>query len=105
MNAFRMEILFWGLRELQRPPLFPMTKLRVTMECGGFESECTATENLKENPNFENPVRRLNVVSTATYLLNFENLKLLAGEERNHAAFWNIQNFQYPSSRYYICLH
>jgi hypothetical protein len=48
-------------------------KPRVVMECGGFDLKSTVIQNFEENGNFENPALHLDMVSTTSQLLNFEN--------------------------------
>jgi hypothetical protein len=92
-NAFRMEVLFWGLRELKSRPLCSVKKPEVSVECAGIALHSTTIADVKWHPNFENPLQCLDLVSTATYFLSFDNLKILAGHECNRATFRNIQNF------------
>ncbi|XP_072101066.1 fer-1-like protein 4 isoform X1 [Mobula birostris] len=52
LKKFRIEVLFWGLRDLKRINLFEVEQPQVTMECGGQKVESEVIANYKENPNF-----------------------------------------------------
>ncbi|XP_051887398.1 fer-1-like protein 4 isoform X2 [Pristis pectinata] len=52
LKKFRIEVLFWGLRDLKRINLFEVEQPQVTMECGGQKVESEIIASYKENPNF-----------------------------------------------------
>nr|XP_057911615.1 fer-1-like protein 4 isoform X1 [Doryrhamphus excisus] len=61
LRNFRIEVLFWGLRELKRVQLFEVERPMVRVECAGCQLESEEIENFKEHPNFKELSRFLNV--------------------------------------------
>uniref|UniRef100_A0A671YI54 Fer-1 like family member 4 n=1 Tax=Sparus aurata TaxID=8175 RepID=A0A671YI54_SPAAU len=61
MKTFRIEVLFWGLRELKRVELFEVSRPFVKMECAGRQLESEEIENFKTHPNFKELVRYIDV--------------------------------------------
>uniref|UniRef100_A0A7N6B0G8 C2 domain-containing protein n=1 Tax=Anabas testudineus TaxID=64144 RepID=A0A7N6B0G8_ANATE len=61
LKTFRIEVLFWGLRELKRVQLFEVERPKVKVECAGRQLESEEIENYKTNPNFKEVVRYIDV--------------------------------------------
>ncbi|XP_066527462.1 fer-1-like protein 4 [Hoplias malabaricus] len=61
LRKFRIEVLYWGLRDLKRVNLFEVEKPRVRMECAGQMIESEEIENYKQNPNFSEIVKHFDV--------------------------------------------
>ncbi|XP_043565934.1 fer-1-like protein 4 [Chiloscyllium plagiosum] len=61
LKTFRIEVLFWGLRELKRINLFEVEQPQVTIECAGQKVESEIITNYKENPNFDELVKYFEV--------------------------------------------
>uniref|UniRef100_A0A4W4DYS2 C2 domain-containing protein n=1 Tax=Electrophorus electricus TaxID=8005 RepID=A0A4W4DYS2_ELEEL len=61
LRKFRIEVLYWGLRDLKRVNLFEVEKPQVRMECAGQMIESEEIENYKQNPNFSESVKHLDV--------------------------------------------
>ncbi|XP_073325341.1 fer-1-like protein 4 [Pagrus major] len=61
LKTFRIEVLFWGLRELKRVELFEVSRPLVKMECAGRQLESEEIENFKTHPNFKELVRYIDV--------------------------------------------
>uniref|UniRef100_A0A3Q3WRE7 C2 domain-containing protein n=1 Tax=Mola mola TaxID=94237 RepID=A0A3Q3WRE7_MOLML len=61
LKTFRIEVLFWGLRELKRVELFEVSRPMVRMECGGRQLESEEVENFKIHPNFKELVGYIDV--------------------------------------------
>lgn len=59
----RVQVLFWGLRDLKRVELFEVARPLVRMECAGKQLESEEIENFKVYPNFKELVRFIDVVS------------------------------------------
>ncbi|XP_078275356.1 fer-1-like protein 4 [Rhinoraja longicauda] len=57
LKKFRIEVLFWGLRDLKRIQFFEVEQPQVTMECGGQKLESEIIASYKENPNFNELVK------------------------------------------------
>uniref|UniRef100_A0A8C3NHD2 Uncharacterized protein n=1 Tax=Geospiza parvula TaxID=87175 RepID=A0A8C3NHD2_GEOPR len=52
LKEFRIDILFWGLRDLKRVNLFEVDEPQVIIECAGKKVESEVIASYKENPNF-----------------------------------------------------
>ncbi|KYO40974.1 otoferlin isoform A [Alligator mississippiensis] len=61
LKEFRIEILFWGLRDLKRVNLFEVNQPQVIIECAGKKVESEVIASYKENPNFNELVKYVNV--------------------------------------------
>lgn len=61
LSKYRIEVLFWGLRDLKRVHLLTVDKPRVDIECAGNILYSTIIQNAKRNPNFINPVKFVDV--------------------------------------------
>lgn len=58
-----LQILFWGLRHLKRVNLFEVDHPQVIIECAGKKVESEVIVMYKENPNFTELVKYMDVVS------------------------------------------
>uniref|UniRef100_A0A8C9FHX0 C2 domain-containing protein n=1 Tax=Pavo cristatus TaxID=9049 RepID=A0A8C9FHX0_PAVCR len=63
LKEFRIEILFWGLRDLKRVNLFEVDQPQVIIECAGKKVESEVILAYSENPNFTELVKYMDVVS------------------------------------------
>uniref|UniRef100_A0A8C9T129 Fer-1-like protein 4 n=1 Tax=Scleropages formosus TaxID=113540 RepID=A0A8C9T129_SCLFO len=61
LRKFRIEVLFWGLRNLKRVNLFEVEKPQVLIECAGQRIQSEEIENYKLNPNFKDVVKHFDV--------------------------------------------
>ncbi|XP_023143218.3 fer-1-like protein 4 isoform X3 [Amphiprion ocellaris] len=61
LKTFRIEVLFWGLRELKRVQLFEVERPLVRVECAGRQLESEEIENYKTHSNFKEVVRYIDV--------------------------------------------
>ncbi|XP_038216884.1 otoferlin-like [Zerene cesonia] len=61
LSKYRIEILFWGLRNLKRVHLLSVDKPRVDIECAGHLIYSSIIQNTKRNPNFTSPVKFIDV--------------------------------------------
>ncbi|XP_026674829.1 otoferlin-like isoform X6 [Ceratina calcarata] len=59
LSKYRIEVLFWGLRDLKRIHLMTVDKPRVDVECAGHILYSSVIMNAKKNPNFNTPVKFL----------------------------------------------
>uniref|UniRef100_A0A3B1KAX2 Fer-1 like family member 4 n=1 Tax=Astyanax mexicanus TaxID=7994 RepID=A0A3B1KAX2_ASTMX len=62
LKKFRIEVLYWGLRDLKRVNLFEVEKPQVRMECSGQLIESGEIESYKQDPNFKEVVKHFDVV-------------------------------------------
>ncbi|XP_063816242.1 fer-1-like protein 4 [Pseudophryne corroboree] len=61
LKDFRIEVLFWGLRDLKRLNLFEVNQPQVQIECAGIKVESEVILSYKEFPNFTELVKKLHV--------------------------------------------
>ncbi|MCI4389544.1 hypothetical protein PGIGA_G00099320 [Pangasianodon gigas] len=57
LSKYRIEILFWGLRDIKRINLTQVDKPRVDIECAGKGVQSALIQNYKKNPNFSTLVK------------------------------------------------
>ncbi|XP_067033730.1 otoferlin-like isoform X2 [Acropora muricata] len=56
MRKHRIEVLFWGVREMKRINLTTVDRPQVDIDLAGHVIQSTVIANAKKNPNFQNPV-------------------------------------------------
>lgn len=61
LSKYRVEVLFWGLRNVKRIHLLTVDRPRVDIECAGHIIYSTVIQNAKRNPNFSSPVKYVDV--------------------------------------------
>lgn len=61
MKKHRIEVLFWGVREMKRVNLTTVDRPQVDADCAGHVAQSTVIVNAKKNPNFANPVAYFDV--------------------------------------------
>ncbi|XP_062857468.1 otoferlin isoform X2 [Trichomycterus rosablanca] len=57
LSRYRIEVLFWGLRDMKRINLTQVDKPRVDIECAGKGVQSSLIANFKKNPNFSTLVK------------------------------------------------
>uniref|UniRef100_A0A8C7J303 Otoferlin n=1 Tax=Oncorhynchus kisutch TaxID=8019 RepID=A0A8C7J303_ONCKI len=57
LSRYRIEVLFWGLRDLKRVNLALVDRPRVDIECAGRGVQSALIQNYKKNPNFSTLVK------------------------------------------------
>ncbi|XP_063087270.1 otoferlin isoform X5 [Cavia porcellus] len=57
LSKYRVEVLFWGLRDLKRVNLAQVDRPRVDIECAGKGVQSSLIHNYKKNPNFSTLVK------------------------------------------------
>uniref|UniRef100_H3ATM5 Fer-1 like family member 6 n=1 Tax=Latimeria chalumnae TaxID=7897 RepID=H3ATM5_LATCH len=55
LSKYRLEVLFWGLRELKKVQLLTVDRPQVFIECAGKEIKSSVIQSYKNNPNFTVP--------------------------------------------------
>ncbi|XP_076599691.1 fer-1-like protein 4 [Chaetodon auriga] len=86
LKTFRIEVLFWGLRELKRVELFEVSRPLVRIECAGQQLDSEEIENFKTHPNFTELVGYIDVeLPEQTYL--HPPLTLFVVEQRAFGRF------------------
>ncbi|KAF4526881.1 hypothetical protein B566_EDAN013792 [Ephemera danica] len=61
LSKYRIEVLFWGLRDLKRVHLLTVDKPRVDIECAGHILYSSVIRNARKNPNFSTTVKFLDL--------------------------------------------
>lgn len=61
LKTFRIEVLFWGLRDLKRVQLFEVERPQVRVECAGQTLESEEIQDYKTQSNFKDMVLYLDV--------------------------------------------
>ncbi|XP_068119730.1 fer-1-like protein 4 [Hyperolius riggenbachi] len=61
LKEFRIEVLFWGLRDLKRINLFEVNQPQVRIECAGKKVESEVILSYQEFPNFTELVKTVDV--------------------------------------------
>ncbi|XP_039234744.1 otoferlin-like [Pipra filicauda] len=62
LSRYRVEVLFWGLRDLKRVNLAQVDRPRVDIECAGRGVQSALIPNYRKNPNFGTLVKWFEVV-------------------------------------------
>ncbi|XP_026858261.2 otoferlin isoform X1 [Electrophorus electricus] len=57
LSRYRIEVLFWGLRDLKRVNLSQVDRPRVDIECAGKGIQSSVIQNFRKNPNFATLVK------------------------------------------------
>ncbi|XP_069776592.1 fer-1-like protein 6 isoform X1 [Narcine bancroftii] len=52
LRKYKVEVFFWGLRELKRVQLLDVDRPQVFIECAGINIKSSIIQNYKKNPNF-----------------------------------------------------
>uniref|UniRef100_A0A674C754 Fer-1-like protein 4 n=1 Tax=Salmo trutta TaxID=8032 RepID=A0A674C754_SALTR len=69
LKKFRIEVLYWGVRDLKRVNLFEVERPQVRMECAGQRIESEEIEGYQVLPNFKEVVKHFDVdLPELTYL-------------------------------------
>ncbi|XP_076320149.1 otoferlin-like isoform X2 [Tachypleus tridentatus] len=61
LSKYRIEVLFWGMRDLKRVHLMTVDRPRADIECAGKVLQSSVILNYKKNPNFTTPVKHFDV--------------------------------------------
>ncbi|KAK7100137.1 hypothetical protein V1264_023132 [Littorina saxatilis] len=61
LSKHRIEVLFWGVRDIKRVHLQQVDRPRIDIECAGHVLTSTIIQNCKKNPNFGVPVKCFDV--------------------------------------------
>lgn len=61
LSKYRIEVLFWGLRDLKRVHFMSVDRPRVDVECSGHILSSSVILNYKRNPNFSIPIKHMDL--------------------------------------------
>lgn len=53
MTNYRLEVIFWGVRDMKKINFVPVYKPRIVIECAGVYVKSEVMENAKKFSNFE----------------------------------------------------
>ncbi|XP_037920162.1 otoferlin-like isoform X1 [Hermetia illucens] len=59
LARFKLEVLFWGLRDLKRIHFMSVDKPRIDVECSGKILGSSIIQNARKNPNFPNMLKSI----------------------------------------------
>lgn len=62
IESYRVEVLFWGIRQLRKVNLIRINRPKVTFYCGNKTLDSQVIENARKFANFTNYVATLDVV-------------------------------------------
>ena len=68
-----MQVLGWGVRNMRKFQLAPVTSPSIDFEIGGHVLETKVIKNTKKNPNFDEPLLFLDIVCSC--ITSCANLK------------------------------
>ncbi|XP_043799116.1 otoferlin-like [Apis laboriosa] len=55
MASYRLEIIFWGMRDMKKLYYMPVMNPRIIIECGGVDIKSEVMRNVKKFSNFKKP--------------------------------------------------
>ncbi|XP_078046839.1 otoferlin [Augochlora pura] len=55
MAGYRLEVIFWGVRDMKKINYVPVLRPRIIVECAGVDVKSEVMENAKKFSNFEEP--------------------------------------------------
>ncbi|RWS06883.1 otoferlin-like isoform X3, partial [Dinothrombium tinctorium] len=61
LSKYRIEVLFWGLRDLKRVHFMSVDRPRVDIECSGHILSSSIILNYKRNSNFQIPIKHMDL--------------------------------------------
>lgn len=67
MVMYRVEIMFWGVRDLKKVHLLPVAKPRITIQLFDSVLHSDVLVHAKKSLNFTHPVKHMDVVSNPEY--------------------------------------
>uniref|UniRef100_A0A3Q0SXS2 Fer-1 like family member 6 n=1 Tax=Amphilophus citrinellus TaxID=61819 RepID=A0A3Q0SXS2_AMPCI len=84
LSTYRLEVLFWGLRELKNVQLLSVDRPQVFIECSGKTLRSSIIQKYKSNPNFTTVVDAIELVRHISYILYLVEQMLRAENENLH---------------------
>lgn len=75
MASYRLEVIFWGVRDMKKINYMPVLKPRIVIECAGVDVKSEVMENAKKFSNFEEPHILVDLVSNYRILYIMEKLE------------------------------
>uniref|UniRef100_A0A3Q2DZI6 Fer-1 like family member 6 n=1 Tax=Cyprinodon variegatus TaxID=28743 RepID=A0A3Q2DZI6_CYPVA len=82
LSTYRLEVLFWGLRELKKVQLLSVDRPQVFIECAGKTLRSSVIQKYKSNPNFTTLVDAIELVrSTSFTQIDYIRMKFVAPKQ------------------------
>ena len=86
-----LQVLCWGVRDMKRFQLLQVKSPLAEFECGGVAIKSNVIKNANENPNFQDPVLSMDVVSDTLSLFLSLSLPLsLCSTSTAHTVYMYI---------------
>lgn len=63
MEKYRIEIVFWGVRDVKKIHMLPITKPRIKLEICGEVLQSELITDTRKSLNFPEPLKYIDVVS------------------------------------------
>uniref|UniRef100_G3PC45 C2 domain-containing protein n=1 Tax=Gasterosteus aculeatus aculeatus TaxID=481459 RepID=G3PC45_GASAC len=101
LSKYRIEVLFWGLRDLKRVNLAQVDRPRVDIECAGKGVQSALIPNYKKNPNFSTLVKWFEVDLPENELLH-PPLNIRVVDCRAFGRYTLVGSIAVPSLRKFI---
>lgn len=67
MTTYRLEVIFWGVRDMKKMNCMSVNKPKITLECAGVHISSEVMENAKKFSNYEEPRVIIDLVSIQLY--------------------------------------
>lgn len=55
MTSYRLEVIFWGVRDMRKIKYVPVRRPRIILECAGVHVKSEVMKNARKFSNFEEP--------------------------------------------------
>lgn len=74
MARYRLEVIFWGVRDMKKINYVPVLKPRIIIECAGVDVKSEVMENAKRFNNFEEPHIIVDLVTSFSSILDIQSI-------------------------------
>lgn len=71
MTRYRLEVLFWGIRDMKKINFTPVHRPKIVVECGGVLINSETIENARKNCNFDDNHVMIDLVRTVRKFHNY----------------------------------
>lgn len=70
MASYRLEVIFWGVRDMKKINYISVRRPRIVVECAGIHIKSEVMKNAKTFSNFEEPHIMIELVISRKYLIS-----------------------------------
>lgn len=77
MTSYRLEVIFWGVRDMKKIKCMPVRRPRIIVECAGIHVKSEVMKNAKRFSNFEEPYIMIELVIRRNYLENISSANFI----------------------------